>query len=388
MRVSVNISPEILKWVLFEIQNRAISDDTIENIQAWIDGTKEPTFNQIEKISKATGVPIGYFFLQTPPKEDKSLIEFRTIDSVDLENPSRNLMDTMHEMGQIQDWIRNYLISENAAKLFFVGACSTQLDSIAFAKQVRETLGIESDWYIKVRDNPFNYFRKAISNAGVVVMMSGIVGNNTHRSLNIDEFRAFAVVDDYAPLIFINAKDSQNGRLFSLLHEFAHICIGQNSLFNDRYSTNTSIKKAEIICNAVAAELLVPNDAFVKEWKSFDTIEDCEEKVKRVANRFNCSLTVVARKAFDSKFISYNEYSSIARKAIDFYNEAQKKKKETNTGGNFYNTAASRVDQRFFYMLLGSVQSGKTLYSDAFRLTNTNRSTFASLAEKVGGGLN
>lgn len=96
-------------------------------------------------------------------------------------------------------------------------------------------------------------------------------------------------------------------------------------------------------------------------------------------------MTVIARKAFDSNFISYNDYIAVAQKGIELYNAAQRKQK--GKGGNYYNTAASRIDQRFFYMLLGSVQSGKTLYSDAFRLTNTNRTTFASLAQKAGGDL-
>ena len=86
-------------------------------------------------------------------------------------------------------------------------------------------------------------------------MMSGIVGNNTHRPLSIDEFRAFSVIDEYAPLIFINSNDSTNGKLFSLLHEFSHICIGENSLFNDRYSTGKKVRKVETLCNAVAAEV-------------------------------------------------------------------------------------------------------------------------------------
>ena len=384
MRTNVDISPKILEWVLSQVRNRT-TNDVIETIQIWIKGEKPPTFNQVEKISKATGVPLGYLFLKTPPVEDKSLIEFRTIDSVDLENPSRNLMDTIHDMGQIQDWIREYLISEGASKLSFVGECSSQNDSITFAKKVREILRIDNDWYVGAKENPFNYIRNKISDVGVVVMMSGIVGNNTHRPLDIDEFRAFAVVDDYAPLIFINAKDSANAKLFSLLHEFSHICIGQNSLYNDRYSSNTNIKKAETLCNAVAAEVLVPHDAFLSAWDSFSVVEDCAEKIKLVAKQFNCGMTVIARKAFDSNFISYNDYIAIAQKGIELYNAAQRKQK--GKGGNYYNTAASRIDQRFFYMLLGSVQSGKTLYSDAFRLTNTNRTTFASLAQKAGGDL-
>ena len=35
----------------------------------------------------------------------------------------------------------------------------------------------------------------------------------------------FTLIDAYAPLIFINAADSESGRVFSLLHEFVHIVI-------------------------------------------------------------------------------------------------------------------------------------------------------------------
>ncbi|MGE4585603.1 MAG: hypothetical protein AB7C91_13215 [Sphaerochaeta sp.] len=55
-----------------------------------------------------------------------------------------------------------------------------------------------------------------MSEAGVIVMMNGVVRNNTHRPLSIEEFRAFALIDSFAPLIFINATDSASGRLFSL----------------------------------------------------------------------------------------------------------------------------------------------------------------------------
>ena len=68
--------------------------------------------------------------------------------------------------------------------------------------------------------------------------------------------------------------------------------------------------------------------------------------------------------------------------------EARRRLKERGeSGGDYYRTVASRIDRRFFRLLVGSVHEGKTLYSDAFRLTNTNRSTFANLIESVGGGV-
>ena len=102
MQVNVSISPEILNWVLGQIQPETLNYQIVEYLESWHHGKKTPTFNQVEKVSKATGIPLGYFFLQTPPVEDTSLIEFRTVDSASLDTPSRNLMDTMHDMGQIQ----------------------------------------------------------------------------------------------------------------------------------------------------------------------------------------------------------------------------------------------------------------------------------------------
>ena len=393
MQVNVNISPEILNWVLGQTRPETLNGQIVEYLESWHQGKKEPTFNQIEKVSKATGIPLGYFFLQTPPVEDTSLVEFRTIDSIALDTPSRNLMDTMHDMERIQDWVRDYLISEGDSPLTFVGDLKSQPDSIMFAQHVREILDIKTDWYTSCKnaEESFSYIRTAMSNAGTVVMMSGIVENNTHRPLDIDEFRAFAMVDKYAPLIFINSNDSTNGKLFSLLHEFAHICIGENSLFNDRYSNGTKVKKSETLCNAVAAEILVPHQAFIEAWKACEdnNNHDFKETIRQLSEKFKCGITVIARKAYDGHLISYNIYNEIAQLAISLYNESRKKKKERGEGGgDFYRTAASRIDKRFLNMLVGSVKSGRTLYSDAFRLTNTNRSTFCNLAEAVGGGLN
>src|SRR5699024_11556870 len=67
------------------------------------------------------------------------------------------------------------------------------------------------------------------------VMQNGIALNNTHRPLDLNEFRAFTLVDEYAPLIFINTLDTNNGKTFSLLNEVAHVFLGINSLYNDDF---------------------------------------------------------------------------------------------------------------------------------------------------------
>ena len=387
MKVDVQVSKDILEWVMGRVHMEDLPSKVTQRLLQWYSGEKTPTFNQIEETSKATGIPLGYFFLATPPIESLPLLDYRTVDSLELERPSRNLIDTIHNMEQVQDWTKDQLISEGAEPLDFVSSMSENTAASEFVAYIRSILGLTIDWfaYSKSADESFKLIRNKISDAGVIVMMNGIVGNNTHRSLAIDEFRAFAVVDKYAPLIFINSNDSTSGKLFSLLHEFVHILMGKNSFFNDRYSAHGQVSNAERICNTVAAELLAPDELFIQKWNEATAETDKETAISTVQKYFKCGITVIARKALDHGFITKQLYAKISQLAVHLYNEHRKKAKQ-NPGGNFYATSASRIDQRFFRMLVGSVAEGKTLYSDAFRLTNTNRSTFHELREQVGGG--
>lgn len=82
--VNVNISRDVLLWAVRQTNEDNLSSKLKDNIERWLDGTKTPTFNQIEEFSKKSNIPLGYFFLQTPPTENLELLEFRTVNSVRL----------------------------------------------------------------------------------------------------------------------------------------------------------------------------------------------------------------------------------------------------------------------------------------------------------------
>ena len=383
MQVAVNVSKDILQWVINQSGRQNVSSKIMDNLSSWLADEKKPTYHQIEKVSKATGIPFGYFFLKTPPKEDLSIVEYRTVDSVELLNPSRNLIDTMKSMEVIQDWMRSYL-GETLDGCTYVGAMKNQNDTIAFANYVCNILSLKDDWRKDCNSatDLFRKLRKAISDSGTIVMLNGVVGNNTHRPLDIHEFRAFAMVDDIVPLIFINNNDSENGKLFSLIHEFAHICLGESSLFNEPIHNQTKLKKNEVLCNAVAAEVLVPTKQFVEAWETSQE-HDVKEKISTIAKMYCCGALVVARKALDNGFIDSSFYNSLAREINKTFQERLMGKK--SGGGDYYKTAASRIDRNFLICLSGSVTAGKTAYTDAFKMTNTNRKTYANLMDAIGG---
>ncbi len=381
--VNVNIRPEIISWALSQTQEEKLGDKLMNNIAKWLDGTKTPTFNQIEDFSKKANIPLGYFFLQTPPIEEIDLLEYRTVDSMQLANPSRNLIDTIHEMEDIQEWMKAYRQDLGFDKLSVVG-CMKGIEEInSIVDRIRKDLELDDAWYERCKDSrdAFNYIRRQLEECGVIVMMSSIVGKNTHRALDVDEFRAFAIVDDWAPLIFINTADSGGAKLFSILHEVAHIWLGRSDLFNDRQSRVSGVSKAEAVCNAVAGELIVPGNVFLTKWDICDT--DIFEKITELAKYFRCGEIVIARKAIDCKKIGQDIYDQVVQTAIENYKQMKENKK--TDGGSYYNTMSSRLDGCLVRALCESINMGRTTYTEAYRLTNTSRKTFSEVAQRLGG---
>ena len=377
MANTVQISNKILDWVSSVV---SLNDTFRVTLESWRSGEKQPTFNQLEEFSNKTHIPIGYFFLNSPPMENLEIVKFRTVDSLCLQNPSRDLIDTVRQMENVQEWMRENVIASKGEKVPFLGALNTNVDVMSISYAVRKVLSLSITWFEQSKsvEESFKYIRQAISNAGVIVMMNGIVGSNTHRALRVDEFRAFTLIDDYAPLIFINSADVKAAMLFSLLHEFVHIGLGKSSLFNAGISDENYINPYEVVCNAVAAEILVPIEVFVNLWKKTYRTHEIEENIRSVAGYFKCSQSVIARRALDSGFITKDVY-------YRFISQTVVSRKPVSSGGDYYKTQSTRIDKKFLLSLNTSIQEGKTLHTEAFRLTNTNRTTFDGVVREVQG---
>lgn len=383
--VNVEIQPTIILWALHQTEKEKLGSKLMKNIEQWLAGTKSPTFRQVEEFSRKSDIPLGYFFLKTPPVEQIKLLEYRTIDSIQLAEPSRNLIDTIHEMESVQQWMHDYRRDLGYEPCVYPGCVKNVARPDVIAEKIRDNLGIETEWYKTCSDtaDAFLKIKNLLSECGIIVMMNGVAGKNTHRALDLDEFRAFAMTDDLAPLIFINAADSWGGRLFSLCHEIAHIWLGEDDLYNEHKNFGEKVRAVEVICNAAAAELVVPNAVFKEKWNE-NSEQDISIKIRELAKYFLCSESVIARKALDNGKIEKNVYSKIVSDAVEAFDRSRR---ERASGGNYYSTAQSRLDKVFVRSLCDSINSGRTSYTEAYRLTNTTGKTFFEVAGRLGGVL-
>lgn len=346
----------------------------------WISGEAQPTLRQLEDFARRTHTAIGYFFLPEPPALALPVPDFRTLRDAALTEPSSALLDTLYLCQQRQDWYREYTRVHGMPALTFVGSASIADTPEAVAQRMREAMNMSTD---KRRDLPTwaDALRQLIAKAeevGVLVMASSIVGNNSHRKLDVEEFRGFALADDQAPLIFLNGADSKAAQMFTLAHELAHLWLGATGV-SDVQAGQVPEQQVERWCNQVAAELLMPMQSVRAAYRPGTPVPD---EIQRLAREFKVSSLVALRRLFDAGFIDQNRLWQHYREE---QNRVRQMEQRGAGGGDFYRALGARTSKRFARAVVSSTLEGQTLFQDAFRMLGVRKTaTFYEAARELG----
>ena len=377
----VEVSPEILRWAI-DRSRRPVStfERKFPKLSAWLRGEAKPTLKQLESFARIVHAPVGYFFLSQPPEETLPVPDFRTAAGAGMSRPSADLLETIYTCQLRQDWYRDFARANGEQPLDFIGS-ATLTDSVPdTAARIRRRLGFD---VVRRRQMPtwseaLRQFLAQADDAGVLVMVSGIVGSNTRRVLDPREFRGFTLADDLAPLLFINGADTRAAQMFTLAHELAHLWLGRSAL-TDAEAKSEPSHEVERWCNQVAAELLVPLQAFQAEVRPGAPWRD---EAQRLARVFKVSTLVILRRMFDARALTHKQFEE----AYQAESERLKHLAESSQdGGDFYATLGVRVGRRFARALVASALEGHTLFRDAYRLMGIKKaSTFRTTATRLG----
>lgn len=293
---------------------------------------------------------------------------------------SADLLDVVYTCQSRQAWYRDEALVNGEPPLHFVGSLNLATPPAEAADHLRQQLGFSVQ---ARRDCPtwteaLRLFISQAEQAGVMVMVSGVVMNNNNRQLDPQEFRGFALADPLAPLVFINGADSKAAQMFTLAHELAHLWLGQSAL-SDVQAAEAPVHAVETWCNQVAAELLVPQAEF---RAALQADEPLEVALQRLARHFKVSTLVLLRRMLD---VGWLDRAAFWRAYRDEEARLQTLAARNAGGGDFYRTTVSRVSRRFAQTLVASTLEGRTLYRDAFRMLGISKpGTFNELGRTLG----
>lgn len=369
------INPRIVTWAR---QRAGLSEESlaqkikindVTKLAKWESGVAKPTFRQAQKIASVTNIPFGYLFLEEPPNEQLPIPDLRTVADRHVDEASVDMKEIIRQVMLKQEWYRDYLIKQDEPKLEFIGKFSIKNSVSEVAEDIRLTLQVP----IPQKGSWEEYYRaliKGAEQARILVMRSGIVGNNTRRKLEVSEFRGFAISDDFAPVVFINSSDAPAARLFTLIHELAHLWIGSSGISNLEH--NHAIEEA--FCNSVAGEFLVPELAFYRVWNPELSLE---LNLTEIKSYFHVSKLVAAKRALDCKVIDAATYWK-------FYNSELNKFRNKKSGqGDFNINAGAKNSKLFSSAVVAEALSGRMLLRDASNLLGIKPNNIKNYARKL-----
>ncbi|MBC6498046.1 MAG: ImmA/IrrE family metallo-endopeptidase [Alphaproteobacteria bacterium GM7ARS4] len=332
----------------------------------------------------ACHVPLHVLVCPTPPEETLPIADFRVRGSRHVGKPSGNLLDTLYQHQRRQHWYQDYAVSIGAPDVVVVGSLTLETPIAQAAEAMRRDLNydLRKQKQAKTWEGVLRDIGNHADDLGILVMKNSMVGSNTHRRLDREEFSGFALCDKKAPLIFINNADYKAARNFTIVHELAHIWLGEAGLSHGTLLQHErqSSQRIEAWCNKVTAEFLVPEQDIKGEPIPRDVLE---QAIEDLSWEYKVSTWVILLRILHVGRITSAVYHEILEKERKPKVPSDEQKQQG--APPFHVTLLSRLGRRFRRALIGDTLGGHTLYRDAYAMLGTSKhGTFLKLSEKLG----
>lgn len=297
--------------------------------------------------------------------------DFRVGRSAPIE-ASEDLFETIYLNQRRQAWYEDYLADfGEPERLTFVGSTADfSVEKAASTISNALEYGVEKRAQFRSIDDARLYLIETFEDLGGLVVLNSMVANNTHRMLDIEEFRGFTLQSEFAPLVFVNANDTKNGQVFSLLHEFAHVWRRETGVSQGGAPLQDRDIELEKWCDGVAAEIAVPSTDLKREFSSEHELVD---ELERLAKRYFCSTLVVLLRLRDVGLVDKKVFSELYKPEQARILEILENKPAKGAGGDFYNNQPYRIGRTLSRAIVSDTKSGNTSMTEALRLLSFSR---------------
>ncbi|OFO76650.1 MULTISPECIES: ImmA/IrrE family metallo-endopeptidase [Rothia] len=393
MSVKVPVEPSVLRWALdrADMSEAEKAFDQL-HVSEWLSQDSQPTISQLTQFAQKTHVPFGMLFLSEPPADEKPIADFR-FRGFAPEKYSAELTETIMKQQRRQSWYRDYAIARGLTANEYVGSETLVSKPEQVADRIRHEFGY-TPGMARSGAEARKEIIELLEENGFLVSVAGVVGSNTRRPYDPNEFSGFSLSDDYAPTIFVNGRDTKNAQIFTLLHELGHLLLGESGVSASdgceelHQQRVTQQAQNERWCDSFAAHFLVPPAELHKKVQALHGDEDevAEEFVKKLAHHFCVSTLTILNSLLNEKLITWNKYTELYGPMREQAIMGARSNRQKTKGGNYHTTRLYALGKRFASAVFADAASGRTTYTEAQRLLGIPKTeTYKNLAQKIGG---
>ncbi|MEZ5719888.1 MAG: ImmA/IrrE family metallo-endopeptidase, partial [Burkholderiaceae bacterium] len=229
---------------------------------------------------------------------------------------------------------------------------------------IRQFLGVDIDQILRFGSDAagrlgFNTWRIAIERSGVLVFQSSRVPQK--------EASGFALAYDQLPVVVVNRKDVPQRRLFSMLHEFAHIGLRQSGVSDLKLDAiQVEMPDIEMKCNAIASAALMPRDAVRAVLAAAGGERELTDNViQQVARRFGVSRPALLVRLVNERYATWDFYfEKIAQYAAEYERELANRRPAKDIKRNVPQESISDLGRSFVGLVLGNYYQRRITLSD------------------------
>jgi Zn-dependent peptidase ImmA (M78 family)/DNA-binding XRE family transcriptional regulator len=295
------VQPSVLAWARksagYSLEEAAKKlQTTPEKLNSWETGKKPPSIGKVRKMVTVYKRPLHFFFLDEPPVDPPIPHDFRRlpVDGIIHYEPAlRFQVRAAYERRQIA---LDLAADLDVKPVRFSLTANLTDDPEALSERVRSFLDVsiaDQKRAHRPGDN-YRFWRSSLETKDILVFQ--FIGVRPKQMLG------FSLSFDQLPVIAINRKLKANGRVFTLLHELAHLLVGESGVCDlaEDHLGSPMDQRTEVFANRVAAAVLLPKGSFLNEpivsRRGSGQHEWSNDELEGLANTYGVSEETVLRR--------------------------------------------------------------------------------------------
>lgn len=372
MADAMPITPEVVAWAR-ERAGYSVDAASVDfrKIAEWEAGEASPSYPQLERMAEKFKVPVAVFFFPAPPDLPPIEETFRTLGPDEIAEIPPRIRLLLRKARTFQMGLEELHGGRNPTERLITRDLAfrptDQIEEIA--AEVRAYLGVTMEQQFAWGDveTALEEWRKVLLSVGVYVFKD---------QFREPDYSGFCLYDDDFPIIYVNNTTAKTRQIFTLFHELAHLLFHTSGVdrAGDGFVNELAgdDRRIEVICNRMAACLLVPEETFDA---TFAGQAPTEATASELAQLFSVSREFIFRKFLDRDLITHAEYDQAARRWAE--------QGQRGAGGNHYNTKIAYLGTEYINLAFQRFYQNRIDYNQLADILDTKPKNLTRLEEYV-----